>query len=278
MSSFLLPKERSYFFSTADTDLNTIVSSDRSTISMTLDTPISISSGSLDTSIEINTASLWHTSPNISSALGNNVFSYYINNVQSTIIIEDGLYSLSSFESHLSRLFVNNGQPSDLITFTGKDSTQTVSITFSANTQVDFTVQNSVSSVLGFNPALYPNVLINSTYSLTGANVAKFNTINTFTIKSDLVLGGIPVNNNDLNLLAVIPIPSGSVGRQINYTPVHPSKVDATDLRGKKRSTFYIQICDEHGKPVRQTEQWSVLIVVKELILISDKNMPLMDL
>ena len=115
-------------------------------------------------------------------------------------------------------------------------------------------------------------------YPVYGTDQAAFNTVNAFSIVSNIVSNGIPVNNSGVNLLAVIPIPSGSVGRQVVYTPYLPTEIDATnDLRGKRRSTFYIQIADQDGNPLPQTENWSVLLTLKEQLLLTNEQLPMLD-
>ena len=279
--SILLPKERSYYFSTSNLGKDTILSADKSRLSISLDTAISVSVGALDASLSVQSASLWHTSPNISAASGNNTFGYLINGVaQPTIVIQDGLYSLNGLGGFLSKEFQKRGQDPDLITFTGNDATQTVIMSFKATVQFDTSGPNTVAPILGFaKNALYPPAPeAGDDYPVYGTDQAAFNTVNAFSIVSDIVSNGIPVNNSGINLLAVIPIPSGSVGRQVVYTPQLPTLVDATDLRGKRRSTFYIQISDQNGDPLAQTEDWSVLVTLKEQILMTDEKVPMIDM
>ena len=278
MAAFLLPKEKSYFFSTANLDANSVLSSDRSKLTITLDSPIEVSAGAIDATLEVETASLWHTSPNISEDKKNNTFSYLIEGVaQPPIVIETGLYSLTSLDAYLTREFESRNLSGDTVNITGNDSTQKAVLTLNANVQVDFT-NTLLRNLLGFGPSIYPAEPVpTDKYLQTGTNLAGFNTINAFTIRSDIVSAGVPINNSGLNLLAVIQIPSGSVGRQINYTPMHPTKISASELRGKRKSTFNLTMCDQSGIPVRQTEDWSILVTLREQILISDQKMALLD-
>lgn len=280
MASILLPKERSIYFSTSALGKDAILSADRSRLTITLDHPLYVSSGAIGASISVQTASIWHTSPNISAALGNNKFDYLINGVQQPqITIVDGLYSLSGLNTFLSKEFVLRGQDASLIQITGDEATQKCILDFKANVQFDSGPVGSVCSILGFTPgALYPSLPqpIND-FPVYGAEQAAFNTVNEFAIVSDIVSNGIPINNTGVNLLAVIPIPSGSVGRQVNYQPYIPTLVDAGDLRGKTRSSFYIGITDQNGKPLAQTEDWAVLLTIKEHILITSERMPMLD-
>jgi len=279
--SVLIPFEESWFFTTSTKNSDAIVSSDGSNLSITLPSPgLSVPAGAVNATFEIESASIWNTSPNISVARNNNIFAYSINGVaQPNIVIADGLYSLSSLNSFLSREFVNRGEDANLITFSGDDSTQKVIATFSADVQADFSVTNSVGGIMGFDSVVVPvSPEPTDGYSEIAAYIASFNAINSFSIRSDLVGHGVPINNSGINLLAVIPITAGSTGRQVIYSPNHPTKVDARELRGKTKQTFNLTVCDQNGDPVPQTETWSVLVVLRYYLLMTDKNVPMMDL
>ena len=107
--SAILAKEESFYFST-DTrnDPNVTVSADGSSMSINLDNPIEISRASVHSTLEVQSATIWNVSPNISSQFGNNKLTYYINNIlQTDITIADGQYSLSSINQTLSSEFQN---------------------------------------------------------------------------------------------------------------------------------------------------------------------------
>ena len=245
MSSVIINREESYFFSSNNTDQNSIVSNDGSTLTLSLDNPIGIPSSAVNATVEVQQANIWHTSPNISELKKNNQFNYSINGVaQEPITIEEGLYSLDSLSSYLSRIFVNRGQESTLVKFLGNNTTQRSIVILKSYVQVDFTGVNSVGSIMGFDARVVPETPSDTDgYSEEGDSVATFNETNSFAVKSDLVSTGVPVNNTGLNLLAVIPITS-KVGYQNHYTPNHPIKVDARELLGKSRGNFYIQIAN----------------------------------
>ena len=279
MSSIIINRESSYFFSSNNTDENSIVSSDGSTLTLSLNNPIGIPSSAVNATVEVQQASIWHTSPNISELKKNNQFYYSINGVsQEPITIEEGLYSLSTLNTYLNRIFVNRGLDSALVSFSGNNTTQRSVVTLKSYVQVDFTKSHNVGSILGFDARLAP-VTVSDTdgYSEEGDSVAKFNDTNSFAIKSDLISTGVPVNNTGLNLLAVIPITS-KVGNQNHYTPNHPIKVDARELRGKSRGNFYIQVANEKGHALPQNEPWSILVVFRYSILITNEKVPMMDM
>jgi len=279
MSSVIINREESYFFSSNNTDQNSIVSNDGSTLTLSLDNPIGIPSSAVNATVEVQQANIWHTSPNISELKKNNQFNYSINGVaQEPITIEEGLYSLDSLSSYLSRIFVNRGQDSTLVKFLGNNTTQRSIVTLKAFVNVDFTGVNNVGSIMGFDARVVPETpSATDGYSEEGDSVATFNETNSFAVKSDLVSTGVPVNNTGLNLLAVIPITS-KVGYQNHYTPNHPIKVDARELRGKSRGNFYIQIANEKGHALPQNEPWSILVVFKYSILLTNEKVPMMDM
>ena len=279
MSSILINREASYFFSSNNTDQNSIISDDGSQLALSLDSPISIPSSAVNATVEVQQANIWNTSPNISELKKNNQFNYSINGVpQEPITIEEGLYSLSTLSTYISSTFVNRGQDQSLVSFSGNNTTQRSIVVLKPHVQLDFTGENSVESILGFDARAVPLVSSDTDgYSEEGDRVAKFNDTNSFAIKSDLISTGVPVNNTGLNLLAVIPI-TAKVGSQNNYTPNHPIKVDARELRGKSRGNFYIQIANEKGDGLPQNEPWSILVVFRYSILLTSEKVPMMDM
>ena len=158
---------------------------------------------------------------------------------------------------------MKRGEDPDLIAMVGDNTSQKVILTFKATVQADFTIPNSVRTVLGFNSEIIPNPQQPADgWTETADFVASFNDTNSFAIRSDLVSGGVPVNNNGLSLLAVIPIVA-SVGSQNNYAPNNPIKVDMRELRGKTKSNFFLQIVNDKGDYLPQSEVWSCLVVFR---------------
>ena len=290
--SFILNKEKAFYISSSidnptvypDSSQSgpdgTFLSADKSTLRLTYDSPgITIPTSAINASFEVSEASIWNSSSNISVLLANNTFTYIIGGVvQPIITIVDGLYSDRTLNNFISREFVNRGQSSTLIVFTGDSSTQKMIATFEATVQADFTPITSIASIMGFNPAIIPNPAeITDGFSVYGDVIASFNTVNNFTIKTDLISEGIPINNTGVNLLAVVPIPAGSINKQVNYQPQNPTRVDANELRGKTKQSFFISISDQDGDNLAQQEDWSVLIILRYTILITDQSVPKMD-
>ena len=86
--SVLVPKSACFFFTSDEASGARNVSQDGSKFTVYLDRPISIPKSAMDCTIEVNQATIWNTSYNISSAFNNNVFAYRTGNVnfQFTIV------------------------------------------------------------------------------------------------------------------------------------------------------------------------------------------------
>jgi len=254
------------------------VSADGSRVDINLDSPLVFSGSSVVTTVEVALASIWNTSPNISVAKNNNTLTYLIGGVsQPVITIPDGLYSITTLNAEIVRQIVNTGDPSNTLTLAGNNSTQKSIFTFDVNVQVDMSV-STVRDVLGFDPGIYPAVppVVAGT-SVDGQNIAAFaDTIN-WLIKSNIVPNSIAINNKGLNIIAVIPIQS-SVGSITNFTPFHPLKVGNNELRSKTINDFYVQISDQAGDALPQTEPWEITLTFRQTVIVSDKKMPLIDL
>jgi len=253
------------------------VNADGSRVDIGLDEPLRFSGASVVTSVEVALATIWNTSPNISVAKANNTLTYLIGGaVQPVVIIPDGLYSITTLNAEIVRQIVNDGNPSNTLTLSGNNSTQRSIFTFATGVQVNMTA-STVRDVLGFNPGTYPTAPpITDGTSVSGQNVADFAQTLDWVIKSDIVPNSIAINNRGLNVIGVIPIQS-SVGSVTNYVPFNPIKVGNNELRGKTISDFYVQICDSGGDPLPQTEPWSVTLTFRQTVVISDKNMPLIN-
>lgn len=258
-------------------DENTIVSNDGARLDISREEPIYFSSSSMVTTVEVSSASIWNTSPNISVARDNNIFVYLIGGVaQTPIVISDGLYSISTLNSEIGRAIVNAGNPSNTLILSGNLSTGKVVITLDTGVQINFT-QSTIRDVLGFTTGIKPAVapIITGT-SINSENQANFaNTLN-FIIKSNIFPSSIPVNNKGQNIIASIPITSG-VGSITNYSPYQPTKSGTNEMRNKSVQNFFVEVCDSAGVRLPQTEPWSITITMRQKILISSEPMNLLN-
>ena len=267
----------SHFISTSaiGIDDNVSISADGSRVDINLETPLVFSGSSLSTTLEVEGASIWNVAYNISNALNNNTFYYLFNgSSQPTMLIPDGLYSITTLNSEISRQFTNRNLTSPII-LTGNLSTQKSVLTVNIGYQMDTRLFDSVGSILGFNSGLWPTIapVLNSV-SMPSQNTVRFNNTNSITVLSNLVSNGIPLNNSGRNLIANIPI-TASIGSLISYQPINPTVVDINNLRGRSVQNFYIQIANDKAIPLPQTEPWSILLVFRQQILLSNQQVPM---
>ena len=125
---------------------------------------------------------------------------------------------------------------------------------------VDFTVANSLRSVLGFNAAVY--TATSAGYNLYSPNTATFNSDNSYIIQSNLLSAGIPINNQQIGILVNVPINS-SPGSQIIYQPANIVWVNAPELIGNPRQYLTFTLQNQNLAPVNtlgETYQFTLCI------------------
>lgn len=218
---------------------------------------------------EINGARIWNVTPNISSMAMNNTISFITNQGAGdfTITIPNGLYSLTDLGAFISRECVNLGYPSDLVMFGADNSTNKVVIAFPyADTQIDFTQANSCRTVLGFDSRLAPLAPPTVGESESGDTQARFNQINSYSIRGDFISYGIRTNNQDNGVMAMIPITS-KPGSQIVFTPTNPQRWDCSDLIGASKDTLVFTLLSDKGVPADTNgEYYSFEVVFRYVV------------
>ena len=281
--SVILKKEESYYFTTAKgTDNNVTVSADGSSMNINLDSPIQISSSSIQSTMEVQQANIWNVSPNISASFGNNTLTYIIGGiVQPDIVLPAGQFSLSSINQAISNEFVNRGKASNLISFVGNDATQRCIAIFAQDVQANFGAANSIGNILGF-PAtmgvIPASAVHGEGYSIEGKSEATLNRVNSYLITSNISCAGIPINNSAANVIAQVPITSRP-GSQIIYAPYHPTKINIGLLRGHSKNNLTLSLVDQDLRPTPMLgETWGVLITFRTSILLSPDRIPMLDL
>jgi len=274
--SVLIPKSASIFFSSDPSVGAKNISSDGSTFTVYLNTPIGIPKSAVDATIEISSASVWNTSFNISADFSNNNFTFTSSAVVHSITIPDGLYSLGGLNSYLATQFVNLTLSPSVISFSGDDATQRCVMTFlNAGDSVNFTVATSVREILGFNSRVVvsPSAGYNE-YSDLSAN---FNRVNSYLIRSNIVSQGIPINNIGAGIITSIPItvPPGS---QINYQPQHPIPVDASELIGQSKNVVTFSLLDQSLRTASTAgETYDFVMIFRWSILLTNERVPIMS-
>ena len=224
--------------------------------------------------MEVNSASIWNTSPNISTRIGNKYFRFIYDETPYEIDIPDGTYGISELQGYLSFFFVNNGLDSGLIQLTGSTATQQVVMTFLdfANTRVLFG-PDTCYDVLGFNQG----TLVPTTESVFGDSVAMFNRINSYFIKSNLLSGGISQNNISSGILAAVPILS-KIGSLTNYYPQNPVRSNADELIGQSKQSLTFTLVDQLERDVGTSgEEWTFGIVIRYTMPASSQKQGIFD-
>lgn len=273
----LLEKHASYIFNSDPSSGSQNLSVDGSQFSVTLNLPLLIPKTAIEAVAAVLQANIWNTSPNIAAAFGNNIFKFTTTQAPAgtyTIVIPDGLYSLDGLNTFLSTEFVNRTLPADLFVIGGDFATQSsiVSIQF-AGDSVDFTVPNTVGSILGFNSEVL--TAPSNEFSFFSENPATFNRNNSYIIASNLVSQGIPVNNQSAGIITTVPI-NIAPGSQITYQPQNPVWFDVGELIGNSKLNINFRLLNQNLQ-VTPTggEFWSFVVLFKYQILLSNSTLPL---
>ena len=115
--SVIIPKQQSFFFTSATENGAENVSADGSKFSVTLNNPFRIPKSAMYATCEVEQAFVWFVTPNISVDFGNNLFQFTTSDINNpgthTITIPDGLYSRANLTSFLSTAFTNLSLPAN---------------------------------------------------------------------------------------------------------------------------------------------------------------------
>lgn len=272
----LIEKQVSFIFNSDPASGAQNVSADGSVFQVTLNQPLQIPRSAIDATAGVVQAAIWNSSYNISAAFGNNIFTFTTAQAPAgtyTITILDGLYDVDGLNNYLSTEFVNLGLPPNIFSIGGDYATQrsTLSIEYSGDS-VDFTVPNSVNTVLGFNAEVL--TAPSAGYTFFSENVAAYNRINSFIIASNFVSQGIPVNNQSAGILGTVPInvPPGS---QIAYSPQQVVWFDCGELIGTSKLNITFRLLNQNLQPAPAIDSWAFTLAVKFHILLSTATLPL---
>lgn len=185
------------------------------------------------------------------------------------VVIPQGLYDLSGLNQAVQRDLENQGakiDPSPLITFTPDDATQKVQLRVNYDdVAVDFTQTDTPRIILGFNSIVY-GTYPTAPIEILAPNIAQFNQVNYFLIHSDLVNKGIRFNNRYNQTISQVLI-DVAPGSQIIHKPFNPSKTNAQELAGAKRTNLRFYLTDDQQRQVNTNgEFWTARIVIEYLI------------
>jgi hypothetical protein len=255
----LIPKTQAFFFSSNVLAGATQVSAGGDRFAVQLDTPLHIPSDAVGVSLSVTQASIWNNAFNVSAEIGNNTFAYqYLGNPFSAVI-PDGQYNVSDLENFFERTLSSNGHDSLGVQLSAELATQKIILVIKPDFAVDFTL-GTIRFLLGFDPAVL------SAGTFVGNNVAEFDRVNLYQIKSNILSVGIPVNSLSNGIIASVPI-SVAPGSLINYSPQNPIEIDASELVGHNKSFLEFQLLDqaERATPTNG-ETYSFVVRIKYFI------------
>jgi hypothetical protein len=257
----LIKKELSYFFESSEDSGAVNIGTLGNQFRISLNTPIHVPASAKYATLHVPTAAVWNNSPNISAVIGNNKLYFSYQGTPYVIPIADGLYGVEDLDSLFGIFFTNNALPTDLFEVSSNDSTQKVSITFNYDDiLLDFNPVDSCSDVLGFDVQTFGGFTAPSVQP--APNIAAFNRVVSYFIRSTLLSGGIPLNLNSNGIIADVPI-TARVGSLINHQPFNPIKANATELIGNAKQTFTFTLVDQLERPVSTMgEIFSLSVVI----------------
>ena len=209
--------------------------------SVQLNSPIVVPRNAINCTVEISSASIWNSSPNIADYIGNNKIYFTYLTVNHVILIPNGLYGAEDLDSLVSIYFSTHGM-SRLFEISSNEATQRVVLVFNNICIIDFTQPNACSDVLGFNNIVGPFATFPK-YQ-TAPNTARFNRVEKYYIISNLIGGGIPQNATSSGILGRIPIDVRN-NSLINYEPFSPIRCDGSELIGMAKQVVTFRLVDQ---------------------------------
>ncbi len=269
----LVPQEISLLVSSDPSQGARNLSADGSQFDVFFDEPLQIPRDALNITVTAPESTVWWTIPNISAKNNNNKLYIFGDDNQAVPVpklyivdIDDGLYDLSGLNNTvLSKLEALGARtdPTPLINFGSNTATQRVVIRFNySNTTVDFTPPDTPRDILGFDSQVL-GPYVSAPLDIPADNVAAFNQINSFLIKSDLVNRGIRFNNAYSQIITQVLI-DVLPGSQIVSSPRHPAVTNAQELAGTNRNQLRFYLTDQRSQPVDTNgEYWTSRITIK---------------
>ena len=136
-------------------------SEDGSTFTINLERPIIIPKEARNCWIEVQSALVWNSVPNILTGI-NDKFYFTYNLTPYILTLEKGQYDLEYLNIEIVRQIKSLGLPNNLILFRGDSATSKVVIeVLDANITIDFTQPDTFREILGFNSQILSSAIIN---------------------------------------------------------------------------------------------------------------------
>ena len=211
--------------------------------------------------LEVQSAEIWNTSPNILTGVNDKLYYEDAMGVF-TMTIPQGLYSIDLLNSEINRQIIESGRAENSMVIYGNFATQKTFIQFlNIGTSIDFTPSDTFRDILGFNSQIIgPSVSADEIFD--SDNVAAFNTIDYYIIHCNIVSYGIRINNKFTQAIAQVLIdkPAGS---QILHEPNNPPAIEASNLPGNYIRNLKVWLTDQDNNLVNTaSEDWAVRLVV----------------
>lgn len=257
----IIERQLSYYFNSAAEAGARVIGSIGNQFEVQLDDPISIPRNALYATLEVVSASIWNTSPNISEDIGNNHFRFSVSGTPYDIEIADGTYGVEELDAYINYFLVNEELEPTLIELSANESSQRVVMSFSDPTTIiiDFTTGDTCRDVLGFDA----NLVSPQETSIFADNEARFNRISSYFIKSNLLSGGIPQNTRSNGIITGVPI-TAKIGSLINYAPTNPIRSNADELIGQSKQYITFTLLDQLERDIGTAgESWTLAIVIR---------------
>lgn len=235
-----------------------------SSFEIQLKQPIMIPRNVVNCTVQVDEATVWWTSPNISVAQNNNILQLQYDSIDYTLTIPTGLYSVSDLNNAIDREVVNAIGVSGLVVLEADNATQKVVIIITTpDVQIDFTVDGTFRDLIGFNSQLVPPIPSTGVYTILGDYVANFNTIEYFLLHSDIINQGIRVNDVYNQTIAQILI-DVAPGSQIVSREYNPPKSDALHIRGSTIDRIKFWLTDQNNELVdTNSENFGCRMIIK---------------
>jgi hypothetical protein len=230
------------------------VSLDGSTFTIYYDDPLLIPDNATKCFLAVQESTIWNVVFNVNTGVNDAFKLTYFDgslSVEYDIIFPAGLYDISSLNSTLDRLLINEGAPSNLLTLSGNSANNKSIITNNVLTpetiEIDFTIDNCIRTILGFDSQTI--AASSGIISYESDSIASFNNIDHFLIHSDIVGKGLLINNKYSQVIAQVNIDSPP-GDQIIYRPFHELYIPCNEIIGRKISNSNFWLTDNNNNKV----------------------------
>jgi len=242
-----------------------------SQFTVNLQSPLVIPKDAYNCSVMVKNAIIWFVTPNITEGV-NSKFKLTYNAVDYIIDIPTGLYDFDSLNAKiLTELSLASGGlvPNDVIQILADLAENKIVIQFNYfNTNIDFTIANSLRELLGFDSRVVigyadPPGTDPIPFYEEADQVAKFNNTDYYLIKcSNLLTRGLERNSQYLGIMARIDV-DVPVNSKINYDPRQVPIIPAPELKGIDLSTLTFQLTNQNDELVNtRGEKWSVIFEI----------------